>query len=133
MNVMAKAWEIAKAAVVKFGGKVKEYFAQSLKMAWSIAKNETGAINVDPKVQELATKHNIPYVVARGFFQLAESIGTSVEKMQIRNWQGKRVYYRDQRRSSTQHRNGTFYYNLEDGYFVNSWYKEEKEFGRMEF
>ena len=28
-NVMSRAWEIAKEAVIKFGGKVKEYFAES--------------------------------------------------------------------------------------------------------
>ena len=38
-NVMVRAWEIAKAAVVKFGGKVKEYFAQALAMAWKEVKN----------------------------------------------------------------------------------------------
>lgn len=37
-NVMVRAWEIAKAAVVKFGGKVREYFAAALKMAWAEAK-----------------------------------------------------------------------------------------------
>lgn len=38
MNVMKRAWEIAKAAVVQFGGKVKEYFAASLKQAWAEAR-----------------------------------------------------------------------------------------------
>ncbi|RXZ77227.1 hypothetical protein EBB07_33690 [Paenibacillaceae bacterium] len=38
MNVMVRAWEIARAAVVKFGGKVKEYFPQALIMAWKEAK-----------------------------------------------------------------------------------------------
>ncbi|AHD06421.1 hypothetical protein [Paenibacillus larvae] len=38
MNVMKKAWEIAKAAVKKFGGKVKEYFAEALRMAWAEIK-----------------------------------------------------------------------------------------------
>lgn len=40
MNVMKKAWEIAKDGVAKFGGKVKEYFAEALRIAWSIAKGE---------------------------------------------------------------------------------------------
>jgi hypothetical protein len=38
MNVMKKAWEIAREGQKKFGGKVKEYFSQALKMAWSIVK-----------------------------------------------------------------------------------------------
>lgn len=33
-KIMTRAWEIARNAVEKFGGKVKEYFAQALKMAW---------------------------------------------------------------------------------------------------
>lgn len=38
-KVMKRAWEIAKEGQKKFGGKVKEYFAQALKMAWAIVKN----------------------------------------------------------------------------------------------
>lgn len=38
-NVMKKAWEIAREGVKKFGGNVKEYFSQALKMAWAIVKN----------------------------------------------------------------------------------------------
>lgn len=37
-QVMVRAWEIAKAAVVKFGGKVREYFAASLSIAWKEIK-----------------------------------------------------------------------------------------------
>lgn len=38
-NVMTRAWEIAREGVTKFGGKVKEYFAQALVMAWAEIKN----------------------------------------------------------------------------------------------
>lgn len=34
-KVMIRAWEIAKEGAAKFGGKVKEYFAAALKMAWA--------------------------------------------------------------------------------------------------
>jgi len=34
-DVMKRAWEIARNAVKKFGGKIKEYFSASLKMAWA--------------------------------------------------------------------------------------------------
>lgn len=37
-NVMKKAWEIAREGVRKFGGNVKEYFAEALRMAWKIVK-----------------------------------------------------------------------------------------------
>ncbi len=35
---MTRAWEIAREGVKKFGGKVKEYFAQALVMAWAEIK-----------------------------------------------------------------------------------------------
>ncbi|BCJ86438.1 hypothetical protein [Effusibacillus dendaii] len=38
MNVMSKAWGIARAGQKKFGGNVKEYFAEALKMAWAESK-----------------------------------------------------------------------------------------------
>lgn len=37
-EVMTKAWEIAKNAVKKFGGKAIEYIAGAMKMAWATAK-----------------------------------------------------------------------------------------------
>lgn len=37
-NVMVRAWEIAGAAVKRFGGTVREYFTQALAMAWAEAK-----------------------------------------------------------------------------------------------
>ncbi|USG65143.1 hypothetical protein NDK47_23970 [Brevibacillus ruminantium] len=42
-NVMTRAWEIAKLAANKFGGKVKEFFAQSLRLAWYEVKSMTAA------------------------------------------------------------------------------------------
>lgn len=37
-QVMTRAWEIAKAAVIKFGGSSKEYIAEAMKIAWSETK-----------------------------------------------------------------------------------------------
>lgn len=39
-EIMIKAWKIAREGQKAFGGKVREYFAQALKMAWAQAKNE---------------------------------------------------------------------------------------------
>lgn len=39
MNVMKKAWELAKEAVKNFGGKAKQYISEALKEAWKIIKN----------------------------------------------------------------------------------------------
>lgn len=52
-NVMVRAWEIARTAVLEFGGKVKEYFAQALAMAWKEVKarveNFEITLNADTK------------------------------------------------------------------------------------
>lgn len=40
-QIMKRAWEIAKQGQKKFGGKVKEYFAESLKMAWAESRKAT--------------------------------------------------------------------------------------------
>ena len=37
-NIMTTAWEIAKNGAAKFGGSVKSYFAQALKMAWALSR-----------------------------------------------------------------------------------------------
>lgn len=38
-EIMKNAWEIAREGQKAFGGKVSEYFAESLKIAWAQAKN----------------------------------------------------------------------------------------------
>ena len=42
--VMKKAWEIAKEAVTRFGGKVKEYIAEAMRMAWAEIKAVAGSV-----------------------------------------------------------------------------------------
>ena len=39
-EIMKNAWSIAREGKKAFGGKVSEYFAQALKMAWAQAKNK---------------------------------------------------------------------------------------------
>lgn len=38
-NIMVNAWRIAREGQKAFGGKVSEYFAEALKMAWAQAEN----------------------------------------------------------------------------------------------
>lgn len=54
-NVMTKAWEIAKKGAAKFGGSVKSYFAQSLKMAWVIVKASAQKVTIE--LSEGSRKH----------------------------------------------------------------------------
>lgn len=37
-QIMKKAWEIAKAAAERFGGKASQYIAEALRMAWAMVK-----------------------------------------------------------------------------------------------
>lgn len=39
MNIMKRAWEIAREASAKFGGKASEYISEALKMAWAESKD----------------------------------------------------------------------------------------------
>lgn len=57
-QVMLKAWEIAREGVKKFGGKVKEYFAEALRMAWRIVKK--GGSNME-KVQLVGTEKQVAW------------------------------------------------------------------------
>lgn len=43
-QIMKRAWEIAKNGVAQFGGKVREYFASSLALAWKEFKTMTKEI-----------------------------------------------------------------------------------------
>lgn len=43
-EIMVNAWTIAKEGQKAFGGKVREYFSEALKMAWAQAK---GGINIE--------------------------------------------------------------------------------------
>ncbi|MBJ6360894.1 hypothetical protein ACFOQM_06220 [Paenibacillus sp. GCM10012307] len=36
--VMVKAWKVARSAAAKFGGKVKQYFAEALRQAWKATR-----------------------------------------------------------------------------------------------
>ncbi|MCT6924122.1 hypothetical protein [Metasolibacillus sp.] len=54
-NVMTTAWEIAKDGAAKFGGKVKEYFGEALKMAWAIVKQTATTVTI--QLAEGSRKH----------------------------------------------------------------------------
>lgn len=52
-NVMKRAWEIAREGFIKFGGKVVEYFAEALKLAWL----EVKSANPEIKISTGSRKH----------------------------------------------------------------------------
>lgn len=59
-NVMKSAWEIAYEGVEKFGGKVKEYFVEALKIAWNLFKKGGNEMNYVKQVKGTVSKINIP-------------------------------------------------------------------------
>ncbi|MGD7007636.1 hypothetical protein [Metabacillus sp. 84] len=84
-NVMVKAWEIARKGQKQFGGKIKEYFAQALQMAWNIVKKEMTKTNFPQtfnKIEKAAEKQ------AKEFF--AEYLNT----MKARNVEVEVTSYR---------------------------------------
>lgn len=48
-KIMVSAWNIARQGQKEFGGKVSEYFAQALKMAWAQAKSSINVEDLEKK------------------------------------------------------------------------------------
>lgn len=58
-NVMKMAWEIARKAVDRMGGKVTEYLSESLKIAWAYAKEVKSDNQMKNRIKEMcATIYN---------------------------------------------------------------------------
>lgn len=58
-EIMVNAWEIAREGQKAFGGKVREYFAQALKIAWAQAKNGLDIETLEKKGFNRWTKGNM--------------------------------------------------------------------------
>lgn len=58
-EIMSNAWKIAREGQKEFGGKVSEYFAQALKMAWAQAKNSIDIEALEKKGFNRWTKGNM--------------------------------------------------------------------------
>jgi len=76
-NVMKKAWEIAKRGQEKFGGNVKEYFAEALKMAWAIVKGK------------------VELTIKKTMYEIAEELQNKLNGLKVNVWEnyGKRRIY----------------------------------------
>ena len=76
MNVMKQAWKIAKEAVVKFGGKAREYFTLALKEAWKQARIENMiAVFKAAKIKIKGTKRQVEVA-----FEIRAEYQMNVEK-----------------------------------------------------
>lgn len=68
-EIMSKAWEIAREGQKVFGGKVSEYFAESLKMAWAQVKSSISIEALEKKGFSRWTKGDMD----RLYFSLEKS------------------------------------------------------------
>jgi len=64
-TIMKKAWEIAKSAVVKFGGSAKEYFAEALRLTWAKVKEIVSVKKVE--VPDWFCKKSLGYGLGYAF------------------------------------------------------------------
>ncbi|MEK3645802.1 hypothetical protein [Aeribacillus sp. FSL M8-0235] len=83
-NIMKRAWEIAKEGVKKFGGKVKEYFAMALKLAWKeakrIATDQAGSIQLMGSEKQIKWAEDIRKVVVENIDGVFEVIERSLDE-----------------------------------------------------
>lgn len=83
---MKRAWEIAREGFNKFGGKVKEYFAEALKMAWAEAKQPALPVT-DVKVEmdyndwKNYGKHRLYFCVKMRLIEFKNIRGNKVESL----------------------------------------------------
>lgn len=65
MNVMKRAWVIAREGVKKFGGKVKEYFVEALRIAWKEYKEKAAKFEFELAGNTRRTKTWLAAIVGR--------------------------------------------------------------------
>ncbi|PFJ09068.1 hypothetical protein COD67_15195 [Bacillus cereus] len=100
MNVMKKAWEIARKGQRQFGGKVKEYFSQALKMAWNIAKKEMKYVQLTKEefMNEILSKGKFEgFLTYKNEFKNTQKINVAadLEKKEITVDMGLKSLYQD--------------------------------------
>lgn len=86
-NVMRKAWEIAREGQKKFGSKVKEYFAQALKMAWIIVKKGMELAKLKGSEKQVKWANNI----RKDLLELLENVVKTVVKNDYEKVVGHKV------------------------------------------
>ena len=121
-QVMVRAWTIAKEAVKKFGGKVKEFFAMALTMAWEEVKEGSFVASMGSnRAKELQESLNITLELAEKLEAVEKAVQEYYgedDKLTFRVWRGIRVYFDCPFRSSYQNKKGN-YYDIESGKLVD--------------
>lgn len=85
-QIMKAAWEMARAAVVNFGGKAREYVSAALKMAWANAKITAKTVEV-----EFLNGTHTAYMTITGSKVWQNDSKSMVRKYFNLEWYGKRA------------------------------------------
>lgn len=92
-EVMCKAWEIAKKAAKKFGGKAIEYIGGALKMAWEMAKGLT-----EKQIKALESKGYNHWTTDDGQYdRLYLNIYKHANMFHYGKWNGEEIFPAEQR------------------------------------
>lgn len=92
-EVMCKAWEIAKNAAKKFGGKAIEYIGGTLKMAWEMAKGLT-----EKQIKALESKGYNHWTTDDGQYdRLYLNIYKHSGMLHYGKWNGEEIFPAEQR------------------------------------
>lgn len=94
MNVMRRAWRIAREGQKKFGGSVKEYFAESLKLAWGEYKMLAEYEAKEKERTNIATIHQDAKIdeLLKYFAPLSHDPNFDIERFKaiVINWANKK-------------------------------------------
>lgn len=92
-QIMKKAWEIAKKAAKKFGGKAIEYISGALKMAWKMSKGLT-----EEQIKALVSKGYNRWTTADGEHdRLYLNIYEHANMFEYGKWNGEEIFPSRQR------------------------------------
>ncbi|MCB5235528.1 hypothetical protein [Niallia circulans] len=86
-NVMKKAWEIARKGQKKFGGKVSEYLAEALRVAWSLVKKGMELAKLNGTERQVKWAESI----RKDLLELLENVYKTVTKNDFKKIVGYKV------------------------------------------
>lgn len=121
-QVMTRAWDLARNASKKFGGKAKDFLSQSLVIAWrEFKKGIFITAKGSNRAREIKDQLNITMVLAEKLEAVEKAVQEYYredDKLTFRVWRGIRVYFDCPFRSSYQNKKGN-YYDIESGKLVD--------------
>lgn len=131
-NLMKQAWNLAREGAAKFGGKVREYFAAALRMAWEATRKP---VNVVAALLAIGGKEWIKEGMHRIYFNnLAQFIGFEYETyktgmVKIASLAGKSISNNQANGLVTTLKVGRVFFDVSTGTFQRNNYISTDVFG----